>query len=402
VTPPVPSPGRVAGGSLFLGLALAFFAAPPRPRPSPVFAALDSAIAAGIRRGIYPGAVVVVGRADTILHARGFGRLSWSKGARLPRPDSTLYDLASLTKVVATTSAALVLVDRGELDIDAPVSHYLPEFSLPSQRRISVRMLLDHTSGLRPYADYFKLSRTRQGVVALLMQEEPRREPGDSAVYSDLNAMLLGLVIESITGESLNRFVTHEVFQPLDMIQTGFLPPASRRSRIAPGYRDGHRLVAGVVQDMNARSLGGVSGHAGLFGTGRDLARYAQWWLHQGTAAGSSLVASSTMRQFLEHHSRSGARLLGWDSPDLSAESPGVFGSLLSPQAYGHTGWTGTQIWIDPDKNLFVVLLTNRSLNPRVTRSIRQLRSVRAQVADAAVAGARVSCLSHRAPGATC
>jgi CubicO group peptidase (beta-lactamase class C family) len=186
--------------------------------PARPFNTLDAAVEAGINRRVYPGAVIIVGRSDTILHARGFGQLAWSGTRGTPRPDSTLYDLASLTKVVATTSAAMVLVDRGDLDLDAPVRHYLPQFNRPSQGAITVRMLLDHTSGLRPYAPFFRHAAGRQSVVDMVLREEPDRTPGVSAVYSDINAMILGFVVEKITGETLDRFVTHEVFSLLSRV----------------------------------------------------------------------------------------------------------------------------------------------------------------------------------------
>lgn len=364
--------------------------------PPKAFADLDAAIASGVSRGVYPGAVVIVGRGNTILHARGFGHLSWTRGSRQPSPDSTLYDLASLTKVVATTSAAMLLVDRERLDLDLPVAHYLTRFNRASQRAITVRMLLDHTSGLKPYDDFYKRSTTRAGIVSLVLREEPVRAPGESAVYSDINAMLLCMVVESIVDESLDRFVRRELFEPLGMRETGFNPTASRQRRAAPSYADRHRTIAGVVHDRNARDLGGVAGHAGLFSTAGDLARFAQWWLNEGkTPDGAQLVAPAVLRSFLQHSASSGTRLLGWDSPDPDVEGSSVFGSLLSTTAYGHTGWTGTQVWVDPEKDLFVILLTNRSLNPRVGRSLRDLRLVRAQVADAAVIGAFTSCQSQ-------
>lgn len=381
---------------LWLALGLLFLPAARLGQPVKAFADLDAAIASGVSRGVYPGAVVIVGRSNTILHARGFGHLSWATGSRLPSPDSTLYDLASLTKVVATTSAAMLLVDRGRLELDQPVAGYLPRFNRSSQQPITVRMLLDHTSGLKPYDDFYKRSTTRAGIVSLVLREEPVRTPGESAVYSDINAMLLCMVIESITKEPLDRFVRRELFEPLGMGETGFNPSASRQRRAAPSYADRHRTIAGVVHDRNARDLGGVAGHAGLFSTAGDLARFAQWWLNEGrTASGRQLVAPAVLQSFLQHTPASGTRLLGWDSPDPSVEGGSVFGSLLSTAAFGHTGWTGTQVWVDPEKDLFVILLTNRSLNPRVGRSLRDLRLVRAQVADAAVNGAYTSCQSQ-------
>lgn len=393
-TPTVRS--KSPGPAVALGLALVLVPA-ARPEPSTTaFADLDAAIAAGVTRGVYPGAVVIVGRGNSILHARGFGRYSWTAGRRVPSPDSTIYDLASLTKVVATASSALLLVDRGQLDLEAPVSRYLSRFNRPSQSRITVRMLLDHTSGLKPYVAFYKRSSTRAGITTLILREEPVRTPGESAVYSDINALLLSLVIESITGESLDRFSRRELFEPLGMRETGFRPSASRQRRAAPSYSDRHLTLAGVVHDRNARDLGGVAGHAGLFSTASDLARFAQWWLREGQVNDSQLVSPAVMRSFLDHHNVSGTRLLGWDSPDPGIEGGSVFGTMLSPTAYGHTGWTGTQLWIDPDKDLFVVLLTNRSLNPQVGRSLRDLRLVRAQVADAAVRGAFTACQSQR------
>lgn len=390
------STGKTRAFFFVLAFGLLPVAGVQMPAPLRPYSSLDSAITAGINRHIYPGAVVIVGRSDTILHARGFGRLAWTGSRGTPRPDSTLYDLASLTKVVATTSAALVLADRGALSLDAPVSRYLPRFNLPGQREITVRMLLDHTSGLRPYASFFKQTAGRENVISLVLREEPTRQPGISAEYSDINAILLGLVVESISGETLDRFVTREVFLPLGMRQTRFLPSPSLRRRIAAGYMNGRTAVAGVVQDMNARSLGGVAGHAGLFSTGLDLAHFAQWWLHQGRTDSTALVSPATIHSFLAHRDQAGTRLLGWDSPEQGRETPGVFGNQLSDEAYGHTGWTGTQIWVDPAKDLFVVLLTNRSLNPRVNFSIRQLRTIRSRVADAAVRALNAECgLEH-------
>jgi CubicO group peptidase (beta-lactamase class C family) len=380
---------------LALALGLMFVPAGRLGPTARAFSDLDAAISSGVTRGVYPGAVVIVGRRNSILHARAFGRLSWTTGARTPSLDSTLYDLASLTKVVATTSAAMLLVDRARLDLDAPVSRYLPRFNRPLQRDITVRMLLDHTSGLKPYVEFYRRSSTRAGMSSLILREEPIRPPGQSAVYSDINAMLLCMVVESVTGESLDRFVRRELFAPLGMSESGFNPSASRRRRAAPSYSDRHQTIAGVVHDRNARDLGGIAGHAGLFSTGADLARFAQWWLNEGQVEEKQLVAPGVLHSFLEHRSASGSRLLGWDSPDPSIEGGSVFGSRLSSSAYGHTGWTGTQVWIDPEKDLFVVLLTNRSLNPRVGRSLRDLRLVRAQVADAAVTGAYTACQSE-------
>lgn len=370
--------------ALGLVFAAGLLAAPLRGQS---FAAADSAVLAGIRQGIYPGAVLVIGRSDTILHARGFGHLSWSSRSPAPDPERTLYDLASLTKVVATTGAALLLVDQGKLLLDVPVSRYLPQWHGGTRDQVTVRMLLNHTSGLRPWAPLFRQARTRDGALALLLAETPRRPPGSSAEYSDLNAMLLGLVVERVSGESLDQFTGQALFQPLGMTRTLFRPGARFRGSIAPtGLWHGHPVYE--VNDQNAARLNGVSGHAGLFSTGLDLSRYARWWLHQGTAGGRRLVSARAMQNFLAPDSSAGTRLLGWDSPDPEETEASSFGSLLSTAAFGHTGWTGTEMWIDPARDLFVIFLTNRSYHPRTSRSISRLREVRAGVADATVRAA--------------
>lgn len=360
------------------------------------FQIVDSAVASGVSQGVYPGAVIIVGRSTGIIHSRGFGHLAPGIASPVPNPDSTLFDLASLTKVVATTSAAMLLVDRGRLDLDAPVRRYLPDFRRPEQRAITIRMLLNHTSGLRPSDVFYRRGYSRKRAIALLLREKPERAPGASAVYSDLNAMLLGLVVERISGRTLNAFTLDELYRPLGMGTTRFLPPAAWRTRIAASFESRGRPVAGTVQDMNARVLGGIAGHAGLFATGTDLARFAEWWLAGGRGPdGSQLVSSGTMARFLEHQPGAGSRLLGWDSPDRAAEGPTLFGSLLSEGAYGHTGWTGTQIWVDPGQDLFVILLTNRSMNPDVYRSLRDLRAIRARVADEAVIAIGPQCAAR-------
>ena len=226
------------------------------------------------------------------------------------------------------------------------------------------------------------------------------RAPGDSAVYSDLNAILLGLVIESVAGMPLDSVVHREVLAPLAMRQTMFRPRPSLWVRTAPSGLFNRSPVAGLVNDRNAVTLGGAAGHAGLFGTAQDLARYAQAWLAEGELPGGSRwVRAETLREFLTPSPRSGSRLLGWDSPDAEPrEESSVFGSLLSPLAYGHTGWTGTEIWIDPARDLFVVFLTNRSFDPRARNSLVALRDVRARVSDAAAALVPAQCTLARAP----
>ena len=351
---------------------------------APDFKAVDAAVRRGITRGVYPGAVVVIGRSDKLLHAERYGRLTWDSRSARPRSDSTLWDLASLTKVVAA-GAAMRLIDQGLLDLDAPVRTYVSEFTGGMRDQVTVRMLLNHTSGLRPYIPFWRTASSRDEALTQLFADPLRRVPGIAAEYSDLNAILMGLVLERASGTTLDLLLRREVLDPLAMHQTWFRPEASLWQRVAPSFMEHDAPVFGVPSDQNAVMLGGISGHAGLFATGRDLALYAQAWLRGGmTPEGDTWVRSETVQEFLTGSPHAGTRLLGWDTPDPEYEPPSVFGRLLSPLAYGHTGWSGTEMWIDPARDLFVVFLTNRSFDPRARNSIRALRDIRSAVSDAA------------------
>jgi CubicO group peptidase (beta-lactamase class C family) len=355
------------------------------PSRAQSFAEIDRAVAQGIERGIYPGAVVVVGRSDSIIYARGYGHFTWSRASQVPRPDSTLWDIASISKVVGTASAVMRLVDGGRLDLNAPLRRYLPKFSGGLKDQVTVRMLLDHTSGLRSYAPFFKRARSRAAAIELLYAERPTRRPGDLPVYSDLNAMFLGLVVEAVARMPLDRFVTTEVFVPLGLEQTTYHPsPAMRRRTVPTALWRGHP-IQGQVNDPNAAILGGAAGHAGIFSTGMDLARYAQVWLRSGAGPHGQWVSGTTIRRFLTRGVNSGPRLLGWDTPELNLPEPSLFGTLISDAAYGHTGFTGTELLIDPTRDLFLVFLTNRTFDPRVRDSLHRLRDVRVELSDAAV-----------------
>ena len=356
------------------------------PSAAQTFADVDKAALAGIRDGLYPGAVVVVGRRDSILYARGYGHFTWNPASKVPTTDSTLWDIASITKVVATAASTMRLVDEGKLDLDAPVGRYLPRFSGGLKKQVTVRMLLDHTSGLKPYVPiYRRAGRSKSRMVSLLYAQPLVRPPGDSSAYSDLNAMLLGLVIESVSRTPLDRFADTAVFNPLGMEQTRFRVPARLKRSTAPSGIWRGQPVPGDVNDQNAAAFGGVAGHAGVFSTGMDLARFAQVWLRDGMGPRGQWVTPATMRQFLTPGPRSGTRLLGWDSPDLNAEEPSIFGTLISQSAYGHTGFTGTELWIDPTHDLFLVFLTNRAFDPKARDSMKGLKALRTEMSDAAI-----------------
>jgi len=350
---------------------------------------IDRAVRSGIDSGAFPGAVVVVGTADTVLLAKGFGHFSWSADSPVPDPDSTLFDLASLTKVVATTPSVMKLVESGRLELDAPVQAYVPGFTGAGKEAVTVRHLLEHRSGLRAFLPLNERAATAEEARRLVQAEPLRWDPATRVEYSDLNAMLLGWVVERASGRELDKYAMAEVFRPMGMDQTLFRPPTELRYRISPvGLWRGH-VIAGELHDQNAVRLGGVSGHAGLYSTGSDLARYAQMYLHYGRDSGGlRRFDSTTVHAFTERGV--GNRALGWEMRDTTDVAN--TGRLLSASAFGHTGFTGTSIWIDPVRNLFVIVLTNRVFAPRTGRSITVLKEVRANVADAAVALQSAAC----------
>jgi CubicO group peptidase (beta-lactamase class C family) len=355
---------------------------------SPAVAAFDTAVLGGMRRGVYPGAALIVGRHDTILYAQGYGHLTWGNTSPSVSVDSTFWDVASLTKVAATTPALMLLVEQGKVVLDSPVVRYIPEFNSPGTAGITVRHLLTHTSGLRPT---LPLREARDSAAALLMvlTTVPVSPPGTRMVYSDLNAILLGEIVRRVTGQPLDVFVTHAVYAPLGLDQEMLFRPSKKlEKRTAPTNLWHGHPIAGVVNDPGAGKLGGVSGNAGLFVTARALARFAQFMLNQGALPGRPrILKKETVEKFtrVAVPARRGvsARTLGWEAVPTGEETSSA-GKLLGPHSYGHTGWTGTSLWIDPDRDVFVLLLTNRAFDPRVRGSFTKLKTVRGEVADAA------------------
>ena len=310
-------------------------------------AAIDEVVRRGISAGGFPGAAVVVGRHGGIVWEHGYGTLDWRSGVAVDA-ERTMYDVASLTKVAATTAAAMVLVDRGKLRLDERVQRYLPAFTGEAKDQVTIRELLTHRSGLPAGRDISRRDGPEAARKAVLSTSLVR-PPGSGTEYSDLGLDVLGFAIERITGEPLDRFVRRTVYAPLGMRSTMFRPAPSLRSRIAPTTD----LVGGEVHDGTARALGGVAGHAGLFSTASDLALYAQLMLDGGLAGTTRLFADSIGREFTQ--AGPGWRGLGW----LTCPGDGSCGQYLSSHAFGHTGFTGTSMWIDRDRDMFVIVLTN-------------------------------------------
>ena len=361
----------------------------PVKRPAAVgmsaarLATIDRVIERGIKAGGYPGASVVVGRKGATVWEKGFGRLGWTTESGGVVPERTIYDLASLTKVIGTTTAVMILFDEGKLQLDDVVSKYIPEFTGGGKERITLRMLLEHRSGLPAGRDLWRIAHTPDEARAAVISTPLFAAPGQFYEYSDLGADMLGFTVEAVAGEKLDAFLQRRVFTPLGMSDTHYRPDASLRGRIAPTEIDPPRgyPLRGEVHDENAYALGGVAGHAGLFSTVSDLSIFAQMMLNGGTYDGTRIIAESTVQRFTHRGSSAkSTRALGWDT---CAGEYGC-GRYMGADAYGHTGYTGTSLWIDPDHDMFVILLTNRVHAAKARRPAKVISDVRADLADAA------------------
>jgi CubicO group peptidase (beta-lactamase class C family) len=380
-----------------LALALAVCACAPRATTAPdaggplmaspaevglepaVLARVDSIITSALADRAAPGAAVAIGRHGKLIKLQGYGRLDYRPGYGAAT-ESSIYDLASLTKVVGTTSAAMMLVDEGRLELDAPLARYLPEWQHHADKQhITIRNLLQHNAGFEAFAPLYRTYTGRKQyfeAIALLPLAYPT---GEKTIYSDFSVILLALAIERVTGTPIDEFLHTRLFEPLGMSDTGYNPAEQLRDRVAPTevdtiFRMQH--VHGVVHDENAFALGGVAGHAGLFSSARDLARFAQMLLNGGEYGGRRFINANTIAQFTRRQSESSSRALGWDTPSANSSA----GDYFSTTSFGHTGFTGTSIWMDPEQDVFVILLTNR-VNP--TRANQKVGPLRRALADA-------------------
>jgi CubicO group peptidase (beta-lactamase class C family) len=347
----------------------------------PAFDVLEKAIA----DKAFPGATLAVGyKGKVALHA--FGKLSYE--AKSPQVQlRTMYDVASLTKVIVTTTLVEKLVEgdfHSPLLLDAPIERYLPEWASGPQpewrRRVTVRHLMTHTSGLPPFKEYWRTSKGKADTLRMIFAEPLESEPGTKMVYSDLGIILMAEIIQRLTGRTLDDLAKEYIFTPLAMRDSMYKPPKKLWPQIAPTEFDAifrHRLIQGEVHDENAFAIGGVSGHAGVFSTAPDLASFCQMLLNGGVYAHQRILKRATIAQFIAPQELAkGTRTLGWVVPTEGSSS----GHYFSPHSFGHTGFTGTTIWIDPDRQLFVVLLTNR-VNP--TRENHKIAEVRPALHDA-------------------
>lgn len=345
---------------------------------------VDRIIDGFIADGAFPGAVVAVGHRGVLAHLQAFGNLTYATDAPAVTTE-TLYDLASLTKVVATTTVAMTLVGQERLDLDAPVQDFLPLFAGEGKEKVTVRHLLTHSSGIDWWAPLYQEVQGKAAYLERIQVMPLVNKPGSKTVYSDLGLILLGEILERVAGAPLDTLASERVFDPLGMKDTLYNPGPELLARVAPTEEDPAwrgRLVHGEVHDENAFALGGVAPHAGLFGTAEDLARLAQMILNGGVFEHRRIVPRATLAEFTRLAGLpDSTRALGWDTKSPEGSSAGT---LFSPNSFGHTGFTGTSIWIDPERELFLILLTNR-VHP--TRDNKLIRKVRPAVADAVVRG---------------
>jgi beta-N-acetylhexosaminidase len=332
----------------------------------------------------FPGGVLAVGH-ENRLAVHPFGRQAYPAKSATVAPE-TIYDAASLTKVVVTTTAVMQQVEAGMLRLDAPVALYLPEWADGSQadwrKKVTIENLLRHSSGLPAHREFYREAKGYGAVLSRVFAEPLEAEPGTRILYSDLDFILLGEVVRQVTGMGLDALARERIFRPLRMASSCFRPSRKLHTRIAPTENDKawrKRQIRGEVHDQNASAMGGVAGHAGLFTTAGDLAVFCQMLLNGGSYAHRRLLSRATIRQFTARQMIGDAsRALGWDVPTGSSSS----GQFFSPASFGHTGFTGTSIWIDPEKDLFVVLLTNR-VHPSAENNLH--REVRPALHDAVV-----------------
>jgi CubicO group peptidase (beta-lactamase class C family) len=347
--------------------------------PVPAYRQQDAVFAPAyelIRRAIadrtFPAASIAITHQGNLVGLKPFGHFTY-KADSPETSTATVFDLASLTKVIATTSMAMILYERGLLDLDLPVTAVVGEFGGEDPRRdaVTLRMLLAHSSGLPAYEKLFLRVRTRDKLLSAAFATPLTANPGARAEYSDIGFIILCIALERVAGESLDRFCQREVFGPLAMAHTTFNPPAAWRSSIAPTTNDRsfrRRVIQGEVQDENASVLGGVAGHAGLFATAEDLAIFA----HAMLSGGRPILRPETVALFTRRESSplNTSRALGWDTPS----SPSQSGEYFSANSFGHLGYTGTSLWIDPERQLSVTLLTNRTWPDCSNQAIKQLR----------------------------
>jgi serine-type D-Ala-D-Ala carboxypeptidase len=337
-----------------------------------IFSSAFEILGEAIEKQAFPGATAAVTLRDELIALKALGRFTYDPASQPVQVDA-IFDLASVTKVVATTSMAMVLYERGLLDLEAPVLGVVPEFRGEDPRRgqVTFRHLLAHSSGLPAYEKLFLRANTRDELLKEAFSVPLRHGPGTSVEYSDIGFIVLGVALERIAGEGLDHFCQREIFGPLGMSHTAYNPPIAWKTSIPPTANDQtfrHRIIQAEVQDENASLMGGVAPHAGVFSSASDVAIFAHAMLN----GGAPISRAQALALFIQRQdSPAGtSRALGWDTPSVPSQS----GKYFSPLSFGHLGYTGTSLWIDPERRISVTLLSNRTWPDCENKTISQIR----------------------------
>jgi len=338
------------------------------------FTKVDKLIHGAIKDSVFPGAVLLISKEGKTIYKNAYGNFTYNKKSSKVTLN-TIYDLASLTKVVATTTAAMICIDENLFHLNDKVIKYIPGFDNNGKENITIKNLLMHNSGLPAYKRFYKLYSTADEVIKDIYETKLIYKTGSKTVYSDLSMIVLAKVIEKVTGMPFDKFVKQKILNPLQMKNTFFNPPGSIKYKIAPTEFDNywrHRQLQGEVHDETASLLNGVSGNAGLFSSVGDLSNFLTMILNNGTYKNRRIIKEETVKLFTTKQPNS-KRALGWD---IKSPTKSSAGKLFSPRSFGHTGYTGTSMWVDPEKKLFVIFLTNRVYPTRENRKIIKFRPV--------------------------
>lgn len=361
------------------------------------YSEIDNIVSNGINNGAFPGAQVLIGNENEILYSKSYGNYTYDEGSEAVT-DETMYDLASVTKVIATTSAIMKLYDQHKFNLSDKVSFYIPEFGVNGKEDITILNLLLHNSGLTAFVPYYKTYNSSTEVLDAIYGAELVYPTGTNFIYSDLNAVVLGKLVEKISGMNLNDFCKENIFIPLDMHNTTFVPDENIKSNTAPTEYDTYwrnRLLQGEVHDETTSILGGVSGNAGLFSNATDLYKFMRVMLSNGKYYNpysrglkeERMFDEITVDLFTKKNTDviyENSRALGWDTKPLESSTKYRIpcGEMISENCFGHTGYTGTSVWCDKDRKIIVIILTNR-VYP--TRNNYMIRDIRPDIHNAAI-----------------
>ncbi len=337
------------------------------------FSSIDNLITEAVLERTFPGAALIIWKDDSVLFENYYGRFTYENESE-SISEKTIFDLASLSKVVATTTAAMICLERNLLSIDDKVKEFIPGFAVNGKENITIRNLLLHNSGLPAWKKFYGREMNKTSVLEEIYSSSLEYKTGTKTVYSDLGIITLGKIIEKVSGSSLDDFCRKEIFTPLEMNSTFYNPDDHMKRLCAPTEQDNYwrnKLLQGEVHDETAALLGGVAGHAGLFSTVKDLSNFMSMMMNKGVYKNQRIVNAETINIFTNKQSQQSSRGLGWDTKSEKGSSAG---NLFSPNSFGHTGFTGTSIWADPERNLFVVFLTNRVYPSRENTKIISFR----------------------------